>query len=78
MLTNKIWFGDGTFKIVPKVFYQLYVLHVQWSGSRKTIPVLYALMSGKSKENYLSLFDFIKASHVKTLVNIFLVFAARH
>lgn len=53
------WLGDGTFKVVPSMFYQLYVIHVQWKQSYKTVPVVFALMEGKSKEDYLSLFGFL-------------------
>jgi len=60
LVTQQNWFGDGTFKVTPGIFYQLYVIHVQWFNSRKTVPVMYILMSGKSKEDYLELFKFIK------------------
>jgi hypothetical protein len=57
---NKKWFGDGTFSIVPEIFYQLYTICVQWNGSQKVIPVVYALMTNKDTESYITLFNFLK------------------
>lgn len=27
---SKIWLGDGTFSIVPRICFELYVLHIPW------------------------------------------------
>ena len=42
--------GDGTFFVVPKLFYQLYTLHVYNDG--QYLPVLFALLPDKSAETY--------------------------
>lgn len=44
------WFADGTFRVTPSGFAQLYTLH----GFRndRTFPCVYALLSGKSEEIY--------------------------
>ena len=35
------WYGDGTFKVCPEVFYQLYTFHAQYNG--KIFPCIFAL-----------------------------------
>ena len=48
------WFGDGTFKTVPDLFYQLYSIHVL--TSHRVIPCVYALMPNKQQSTYEELF----------------------
>jgi hypothetical protein len=50
---------DGTFKIVPTVFRQLYSIHlpVGTGENAKVLPLVYALMSSKSEEIYTRLFQ---------------------
>ncbi|XP_054715332.1 uncharacterized protein LOC129224808 [Uloborus diversus] len=49
---------DGTFKIVPKLFSQLYTIH--GSYLRKIFPLAFCLIGSKSKETYIELFSAIK------------------
>ena len=42
-LYNKTWLVDGTFKIFPSQFYQLYTVHMQIDGFYP--PCIYALLS---------------------------------
>ncbi|XP_068246839.1 uncharacterized protein [Palaemon carinicauda] len=44
------WFGDGTFKIVPELFYQLYTIHCL--TSERVIPCVYALLPNKRQAAY--------------------------
>jgi hypothetical protein len=60
MARRKHWFGDGTFRVVPGLFYQLYTIQVQWKNSQKTVPVVYVLMSGKRAADYVEVFEFLK------------------
>ena len=46
--------ADGTFKIVPKKFYQLLIMHCVFSGV--LIPLFYAVMTSKSRLLYDALF----------------------
>ena len=46
--------ADGTFKIVPKNFYQLLIIHCVFSDF--LIPVFYAVMTSKSRLLYDALF----------------------
>lgn len=44
------WFVDGTFKVSPEIFYQVYTVHVLVGGT--TIPCLYALLPNKRRRTY--------------------------
>ena len=44
------WFADGTFKVVPEIFFQLYTLHVLREG--RVIPCVYALLPNKQETMY--------------------------
>lgn len=50
--------ADGTFTYAPKFYYQLYTVHVYSNGFH--IPVVFALLNGKSKENYLQFWNTLK------------------
>ncbi|CAF1391294.1 unnamed protein product [Adineta ricciae] len=51
------WHMDGTFKISPKLFYQLYSIHGHFQG--RTFPFLYAYLPGKGEPVYKELIDII-------------------
>ena len=57
------WLWDGTFSVVPHLFYQLWTIHgyVGLNFNRKCVPLLYVLMSGKSKELYSRVFEELMA-----------------
>lgn len=46
---------DGTFKIVPEIFYQLFIIHAVYR--RHVIPVVFALLRKKSTDTYDRLID---------------------
>lgn len=46
----KVWYGDGTFKVCPTLFYQLYTLHAEVHG--QVVPLVYTLLPGKSQRSY--------------------------
>ena len=50
--------GDGTFKISPLLWKQLYVVMIKFSGS--WVPVFYALLPDKSQESYFTMFYMLK------------------
>ncbi|XP_049886684.1 uncharacterized protein LOC126381225 [Pectinophora gossypiella] len=52
-------FLDGTFKVVPKPFYQIYTIHGDL-GNGTVVPLLYALLPNKTQETYKRLFNLIK------------------
>lgn len=55
--TNLNWFCDGTFKVCPNLFHQLYTVNIIINGSM--IPIIYALMSTRNRHSYDFLFNFI-------------------
>lgn len=56
ILTNtECWIMDGTFKMVPTLFKQLYTIHgviKDANKNKKTIPLVYALLSCKTEKIY--------------------------
>lgn len=54
LATSPDWFGDGTFKVCPQIFFQLYTLHAK-IGNR-VIPCIYALLPNKQEETYHNFF----------------------
>ena len=54
-----LWIMDGTFKTVPTLFRQLYTIHGRVGGDENSriMPLVYALMSRKSRECYERLFQ---------------------
>lgn len=56
LCSSEIMIMDGTFKVCPKLFRQLYTIHgIQ--ENKRTVPLVYALMSSKIEELYRTLFD---------------------
>ncbi|XP_054709080.1 uncharacterized protein LOC129218781 [Uloborus diversus] len=51
-------FLDGTFKLAPKLFCQLYTLHGSFKG--KIFPLVYSFLPNKTKATYLTLFKNLK------------------
>jgi len=51
------WFCDGTFKTAPKLFYQLYTIHVNVEGV--VVPLFYCLLSKKTEAMYDRLFQIV-------------------
>ena len=60
----KRWYIDGTFHIVRKPFYQLLTVHcfIKKDGISKQVPLVYAVMSGKEKNDYVAVFRAIRAA----------------
>jgi hypothetical protein len=56
------WISDGTFRIVPTIFYQLYSVHapVGLVYNQQVLPLAYALMTGKTEECYIRLIQDLK------------------
>ena len=62
--------GDGTFKISPALWKQLYVVMIKFGGS--WIPVSYALLPDKSQDSYFTMFYMLRKriSSMKLSFNI--------
>ena len=48
------WFADGTFKVCPEVFYQVYTVHAENGG--RIFPCIFALLPNKTEVTYRRLF----------------------
>ena len=73
LCVSKYWVMDGTFKAAPNLFHQLFTVHcniADGEGENCIVPVVYALMPGKSQEIYQKLFkkivDLIGTETIKT------------
>lgn len=53
------WFLDGTFKVCPSIFDQVYSVHVKLPDG-KAVPVVYALLAAKNRPTYRRLLDVLK------------------
>lgn len=51
-------FMDGTFKVVPEIFFQLYTIHCRIQTS--LLPCLYVLLPNKTQETYTRLFQVLR------------------
>ncbi|KAG0432890.1 hypothetical protein DMUE_5468 [Dictyocoela muelleri] len=51
---SEIWLGDGTFKMAPEVFYQIYIIYIQIFKS--FIPIIFGLLPDKTERSYSRLF----------------------
>ena len=58
-LTNaEVWGADGTFKVRPALWAQLYTVHAVVDGY--CLPCVYALLPSKSEETYNKMWSAIK------------------
>ena len=51
---SQSWYADGTFKVVPEQFFQLYTIHAEKCST--IIPCIYALLTNKTQANNKKLF----------------------
>lgn len=47
---NPHWFMDGTFKVCPEIFFQVYTVHALLNN--QTFPCVFALLPNKTEESY--------------------------
>ena len=59
--------GNGTFKVSPTLWYQIYTIHAMKNGY--TVPCVYALLPNKRKETYTRLFTQLKACSYITVLS---------
>lgn len=58
---SNVWYCDGTFKCVPRLFLQLYSIHALYHNV--LVPVLYALMPNKQEATYKTILQKVKDLH---------------
>ena len=67
---SNYWIADGTFKVVPKEYYQLYTIH--GAVFNKVFPLVYVLMSDKLQKSYEQILQILKAKgnvdHPKNII----------
>lgn len=58
MANSEMWLMDGTFSVVPNIMRQLFTIHavVGHENNKRTLPLVYCLMSKKTAEIYDRLF----------------------
>lgn len=52
-------FMDGTFRVVPPQFAQLYTLHASYMG--QMLPLAYFLLADKEKDTYIRVFELLRS-----------------
>ena len=55
---SHVWYGDGTFSVAPKHFYQLYTVH--WVVMGQLLPLAYCLLTRKTRLIYAEMFSALK------------------
>ena len=62
MKNAAVYYLDGTFRVVNKPFMQLYTIHafVNSDTNSKKNPMIYVLMSGRRRVDYIAVFRKIK------------------
>ncbi|GAB0097315.1 hypothetical protein DMENIID0001_129480 [Sergentomyia squamirostris] len=59
LATHRNWIADGTFKVVPSQFHQLYTIHAVVGSS--SYACVFILMSKRTKKAYKTAFEVLKA-----------------
>lgn len=55
LVDNDTWMADGTFKVAPAIFYQVYTIHVVLRGN--VVPVVYVLLKRKTADMYQAMWS---------------------
>ena len=71
---SKTWYADATFKAVQHPFRQLWSIHafIRQNTSMKQVPLFFAVISRKSKDDYIAIFSYLRdllpSTNVTTVV----------
>ena len=80
------WFADGTFKVAPQQFYQLYTIHAEKDGY--VFPCVYSLVTKKDELTYMKIMrklvelepeldsSYIMVDFEKAAINCFMILMA--
>ena len=58
---NRHWMADGTFKVSPALFFQIFTIHAIIDDGKTVLPAVYCLMTSKRQDMYNILFARLKA-----------------
>ncbi|KAL3863532.1 hypothetical protein ACJMK2_005284 [Sinanodonta woodiana] len=56
--SSEHWFVDGTFKVAPEVFYQIFTIYALIDS--KAVPLIYCLIQDKAEATYSRVLERIK------------------
>ncbi len=59
LVASDSWYCDGTFKVAPKLFTQVYVILAQKLDG--VIPIIYALLTNKRRATYARMFEMLNS-----------------
>ncbi len=64
MLANDctVWLLDGTFKMAPSWFTQVFTIHAMYMGT--CVPVAYSFLAGKRTKDYADVIDAVTSSGI--------------
>ena len=68
---ENVWLGDGTFAVVPTIFYQLYTIHAKVGNNYP--PIVYFLLPNKEQNTYVRMLDVLKTLLPDTFPEIMLL-----
>lgn len=71
LTSSQEWFVDGTFKIAPPLFCQLFTFHGNINGSY--YPLLFCLLPDKREQSYIKVFEFFKKHMDKPRVSLIML-----
>ena len=60
---NSHWFMDGTFKLCPEIFYQIYTIHAL--NNNQVFPCVFALLPNKNEVTYNVLFREVRNAVIR-------------
>ena len=66
---SSVWYGDGTFEVSLRIFYQMYTIHCPVMG--RILPMVYCLLSYKTSGSYRQVFEALETSMGGTAVQKF-------
>ena len=73
LTANSNWMADGTFKMAPQLFFQLYTIHA--INDNHVFPCLYALLGGKNRRTYEEMWRQIKMYALNLNPRLFLSYS---
>ena len=61
--SNSNWFMDGTLKLCPEIFYQIYIIRAL--NNNQVFPCVFALLPNKNEDTYNRLFREVRNAVIR-------------